>query len=85
MWSMKHNQNILTQKVYKRKAWLNTHGGKQTYRVNYTETCLPKVNWITIQLLLSLVFVNDLKSQQVDFVLDSPQTDIECNVNMELS
>ena len=41
VWSMKRKQRILTNKVYKWKARLNVHGGKQIKNVHYWETFSP--------------------------------------------
>lgn len=81
---MKRKRNILTQNVYKWKARLNIHGGKQTYGVNYTETFSPVVNWTTIRLLLTLMIAKNWFLRQVDFVLAFPQADIEYDMYMEL-
>ena len=84
VWSMKRKRDIKTQKVYKWKARLNIHGGKQVYGVNYTETFSPVVNWITVRLLLILSLIHGWKTRQVDFILAFPQADIECPMYMEL-
>lgn len=54
VWSMKRKRDIKTRKVYKWKARLNVHGGKQEYAVNYFETYAPVVTWYTVRLLLIL-------------------------------
>jgi hypothetical protein len=43
VWCMKHKRDIKTQQVYKHKARLNVHGGKQVYGKNYFETYAPVV------------------------------------------
>ena len=84
VWSMKRKRNLITKQVYKWKARLNIHGGKQQYGVNYTETFSPVVNWITIRLILILSIIHKWKTRQVDFVLAFPQAKIECEMYMEL-
>ena len=84
VWSMKRKRDIKTQEVYKWKARLNVHGGKQTHGVNYWETFAPVVTWITIRLLLVLTVLNNWKSRQIDFVLAYPQADIQVPMYMEL-
>ena len=84
VWSMKRKRDIKTQRVYKWKARLNIHDGKQVYGVNYTETTSPVVNWITIRLVMILLLIHGWKTRQVDFILAFPQADIECPMYMEL-
>ena len=65
-------ENIKMQKVYKWKARLNIHGGKQVYGVNYTDTFSPVVTWITVRLILILSIIYKGRTRQVDFVLAFP-------------
>jgi hypothetical protein len=83
VWSMKRKRDIKTQKVYKHKARLNVHGGKQEYGENYFENA-PVVTWFSIRLLLVLSVINKWHTRQVDFVLAYPQADIEFDMYMEL-
>jgi hypothetical protein len=69
VWSMKRKRDIKTQQVYKHKARLNVHGGKQVYGENYFETFTPVVTWFSIRLLLVLSILNKWHTRQVDFVL----------------
>ena len=48
IWSMRRKQRIDTREVYKWKARLTIHGGKQIRGVNYWETFSPVVRWSTI-------------------------------------
>jgi hypothetical protein len=41
VWSMKWKRDIKTQQVYKHKARLNVHGGKQVYEVNFGQNPAP--------------------------------------------
>ena len=84
VWSMKRKRNIKTREVYKWKARLNVHGGKQTYAVNYFETFAPVVQWISIRLILVLALLNNWHTRQIDFVLAYPQANIEFDMYMEL-
>ena len=84
VWSLKRKRDILTQLVYKWKACLNIHGGKQELGVNSWETFSPVVMWHSIRLTLVLVIINNWFSRQVDFVLAFPQANIECDIYMEL-
>ena len=51
-WSLKRKRDIKTRKVYKWKARLNVHDGRQVHGINYWETFSPVVTWITIRILL---------------------------------
>jgi hypothetical protein len=84
VWSMKRKRDIKTRKVYKWKARLNVHGGKQEYAVNYFETYAPVVTWYTVRLLLILSILLGWHTRQIDFVLAYPQADIEYDMYMEL-
>jgi hypothetical protein len=84
VWAMRRKRRIATQEVYKWKARLNVHGGKQTKFVNYWETYSPVVGWTTIRTFLILMVTNNWVSKQVDFVLAFPQADIECEMYMEV-
>ena len=44
VWAFKRKRRIDTRAIYKHKARLNIHGGKQTHGVNYWETYSPVVN-----------------------------------------
>lgn len=84
VWAFRRKRRIATQEVYKWKARLNVHGGKQEFGVNYWETYSPVVGWSTIRLYLILMLKNKWVSKQVDFVLAFPQADIECDLYMEI-
>jgi len=84
VWSMKRKRDIKTRKVYKWKARLNVHGGRQEYAVNYFETYAPVVTWYTVRLLLILSILLKWHTRQIDFILAYPQADIEYDMYMEL-
>jgi hypothetical protein len=84
VWSMKRKRRIDTRAVYKWKARLTVHGGKQTQGVNFWETYAPVVNWTSIRLHLILSILNNFCTRQIDFVLAYPQADIECEMFMEI-
>jgi len=84
VWAFRRKRRIKTQEVYKWKARLNVHGGRQEHGVNYWETYAPVVGWSTIRLFLNLMILNQWVSRQVDFVLAFPQADIECDIYMEI-
>ncbi|KAI2494579.1 hypothetical protein MHU86_19949 [Fragilaria crotonensis] len=84
VWSMKRKRRIATREVYKWKARLNAHGGRQVQGVNYWETYAPVVHWLSIRLHLILALINKHHTRQIDFVLAYPQADAECEIYMEI-
>ena len=48
IWAFRRKRRIATNEVYKWKARLNLHGGRQTKNVNYWETYSPVVGWPSI-------------------------------------
>jgi hypothetical protein len=84
VWAMKRKRDIKTQRVYKHKARLNVHGGKQEYGVNYFETFAPVVTWVAVRIILILSILNKWHTRQVDFVLAYTQADIEFDMYMDL-
>ena len=74
----------MTRQVYKCKARLNVHGGKQEYGVNYLEKYSTVVNWFSIRTLPTLAEINKWHSRQVDFVLAYPKYPILYDIYMEL-
>ena len=84
VWSMRRKRRIDTREVYKWKARLTIHGGKQEFGINYWETYSPVVKWSTIRLFLTLTLLSDWKTRQLDFVLAFPQAPVECDLYMEV-
>jgi hypothetical protein len=48
VWAMHRKRRIDTQEVYKWKARINIHGGKQTKGLNYWDTYAPVATWSSI-------------------------------------
>ena len=84
VWAFKRKRRIDTREVYKYKARLNIHGGRQKHGVNYWETYSPVVNWFSIRLCLIMTLIFGWKTRQIDFVLAFPQADVECDLFMQL-
>lgn len=84
VWAMRRKRKISTGEIYKWKARLNVHGGKQELGINYWETYAPVIAWTTIRMYLILAILNKRTTRQIDFVLAYPQADIECDLYMEL-
>jgi len=81
---MKRKRRIATREIYKWRARLNVHGGKQTYGINFWETYAPVVQWSSIRLFLIIALLNGWHTRQIDFVLAYPQADIETELFMEI-
>ena len=84
VWSMKRKRRIDTREVYKWKARLTVHGGRQEYGVNYWETYSPVVTWSSIRLFLTLTTLAGWKTRQIDYVLAFPQADVECDMYIDI-
>jgi hypothetical protein len=84
VWAMKRKRRIGTREVYKWKARLNVHGGKQVFGEHYTETYSPVIGWSTIRLFLILSILYGWHTRQLDFVMAYTQADIEKPLYMEL-
>jgi hypothetical protein len=84
VWSMKRKRRITTNEIYKWKARLNVHGGKQIKNIHYWETYSPVVKWSSIRLFLMLAAIRKWHTRQVDFILAYPHADIETDLYMEI-
>jgi Reverse transcriptase (RNA-dependent DNA polymerase) len=84
IWAMRRKRRIDTQEVYKWKARINIHGGKQTKGVNYWDTYAPVATWASIRLVLNLAATNGWDTRQLDFVLAYPQAPVETDLYMEI-
>jgi hypothetical protein len=58
VWAMRRKRRIATREVYKWKARLNIHGGKQEHGINYWDTYSSTLSWPPIRFILSLVIIN---------------------------
>jgi hypothetical protein len=54
VWAMQRKRRIDTQEVYKWKARINIHGGKQTKGLNYWDTYAPMATWSSIRLIMNM-------------------------------
>jgi hypothetical protein len=84
VWAFKRKRRVDAREIFKCKARINAHGGKQTHGVNYWETHSPVANWFSIRLCLIVALLFNWKTRQIDFALAFPQADAECNLFMEL-
>jgi hypothetical protein len=84
VWSMKRKRRVDTGEVYKHKARLTVHGGKQEKGINFWETYSPVVSWFSIRFFLLLSMLQGWHTRQLDFVLAYPQADIECDMYMSI-
>ena len=74
---MKQKSCIATREIYKWKARLNVHGGKQEYGVFYWDTYSQVAQWTSIRIFLILSIPQNWHTRQLDFVLAYPQADAE--------
>ena len=65
VWVMKQMRHIFTGKVYKLKARLNLHGGKQEHGINYRETYTATLAWPTIQFMLTQALIMGYQTRQI--------------------
>ncbi len=84
VWAMRRKRRILSREVYKWKARLNVHGGKQTHGVDYWETYAAALKWSSIRFFLTQALINGWHTRQLDFVLAYPQADVECDLYLEI-
>ena len=83
VWSFKRNR-FSDGSPNKHKAKICAHGGMQGWVENYWETYSPVVNMLSVRLLLPIAHIHVLNSKSIDFVLASPQADIDIDIWMEL-
>ena len=84
VWAMRRKRKIMSREVYKWKARLNVHGGKQTHGVDYWETYAAALKWSSIRFFLTQTILNKWHTRQLDFVLAYPQADVECDLYLEV-
>ena len=84
VWAMRRKRRIDTQEIYKWKARLNLHGGKQTKGLNYWETYAPVAAWSTIRIIMNLAAMMGWETRQLDFVLAFPQAPVETELYMDI-
>ena len=65
VWAMKRKRRISTGKIYKWKARLNLHGGKQEHGINYWETYAALLAWPTIQFMLTQALIMGYQTRQI--------------------
>jgi Reverse transcriptase (RNA-dependent DNA polymerase)/GAG-pre-integrase domain len=80
VWAMRRKRDIETREVYKWKARLNIHGGKQEHGINYWDTYAPVASWASIRLVLIMAVLRKWKTKQLDFVLAFPQAPVETDL-----
>ena len=84
VWAMKRKRRISTGKVYKWKARLNLHGGKQEHGINYKETYAATLAWSIIHFMLTQAIIMGWKTRQIDLTLAYPQAEAECQLYMDI-
>jgi Reverse transcriptase (RNA-dependent DNA polymerase) len=81
---MRRKRDIATHQVYKWKARLNVHGGKQIKDFNYWETYAPVASWSSIRVIMNMAALHGWVTRQLDFVLAFPQAPVETDIYMEI-
>jgi hypothetical protein len=84
IWAMRRKRDISTRAVYKWKARLNIHGGKQVKGLNYWDTYAPVASWAAIRIIMAIATLRQWKTKQMDFVLAFPQAPVETDLYMEI-
>jgi hypothetical protein len=84
VWAMRRKRRIMSREVYKWKAGLNVHGGKQAHGVDYWETYAAALKWSSVRFFLVQSIINSWHTRPLDFVLAYPQADVECDLYLEI-
>ena len=84
VWAFKRKRRLATGEIYKWKARLNIHGGKQIHGVDFWETYAPVVQWTTTRFYLTVSVLNKWKCRQLDFVAAYPQAPVETETYLEI-
>jgi Reverse transcriptase (RNA-dependent DNA polymerase) len=84
VWAMRRKRRIDTREVYKWKACINIHDGKQTKGVNYWDTYAPVATWSSIRIIMNMAAIYGWVTRQLDFVLAFPQAPVETDLYMEI-
>lgn len=84
VWAMRRKRRIDTQEIYKWKARINFHGGRQTKGVDYWDTYAPVATWCSIRLIMNLAARHGWQTRQLDFVLAFPQAPVQTDLYMQL-
>jgi Reverse transcriptase (RNA-dependent DNA polymerase) len=67
VWDFHCKRDIVTRKIYKWKARLSLHGGKQIKGLDYWETYAPVASWPSIRLIMYIAVLNNRPTMQLDF------------------
>jgi Reverse transcriptase (RNA-dependent DNA polymerase) len=82
IWAMRRKRDIVTCAVYKWKAPLNIHGGKQVKGLNYWDTYAPVALRAAIRMMLATATLKGWATKQMDFVLAFLQALVETDLYM---
>jgi hypothetical protein len=69
---MRRKRRIDTRAIYKWKARLTIHGGKQKHGINYWETFSPVVRWSTILLTFILAMISKGPMYRDSYLISVP-------------
>ena len=77
IWLTKRKRELVSKEPMKYKAWLNIHGGKQEFGVNFYKMFSPAITWTTLRLLFVLSSIHSWTVFQINYILAFPQ-DLIC-------
>ena len=84
VWAMWRKRDIASQQLYKWKARINIHGGKQKHGINYWDTYAPVAPWASIRININMAALKGWSTKQLDFVLAIPQAPVETELYMTI-
>jgi Reverse transcriptase (RNA-dependent DNA polymerase) len=84
IWAMRQKRDIESGAVYKWKARLNIHGGKQVKGLKYWDTYAPVASWAATRVVLAIATLRQWKAKQMDFILTFPPALVETGPYMEI-
>ena len=84
IWVLKRKY-LSNNTLVKHKAQICAYGSHQQWDINYSETYVPVVNWISVRLLLVLSHIHSLETKLINFILSFPQATLEIELCIEIS
>ena len=63
----------MTRNIKRWKARLNVDGSRITKGIHYDKVYAPVASWTSIRLLLTMIFLHNWTTKQIDYVQEFPQ------------